>query len=111
MNLVAGEAVAVSGTAGGVGTIAVQNAKRSGATVLGIAVPSNDEWLSAHGVIPVNYGDELADRLRAASPTGQVDAFLDLFGGGYVDIAIDDLEIAPDRVVTIIDFARLSVSA
>ena len=56
-----GDTVAVAGAAGGVGTIAVQLAKRAGATVLGIAGPSNDEWLTAHGVVPVNYGDGLAE--------------------------------------------------
>ncbi|MCW2732293.1 MAG: Zn-dependent oxidoreductase, NADPH:quinone reductase, partial [Mycobacterium sp.] len=87
VNLGAGDVVAVSGAAGGVGAIAVQLARRSGATVLGIAGPANDEWLAAHGVTPVNYGDELASRLRAASPTGRIDTFLDLFGGGYVELA------------------------
>jgi NADPH:quinone reductase-like Zn-dependent oxidoreductase len=105
VNLKTGDTVAISGAAGGVGTITVQLAKRSGATVLGIAGPANDDWLSAHGAIPVNYGDDLADRLRAASPTGRVDAFLDLFGGGYVEVAVNELGIAPDRVDTIIDFA------
>ncbi|MGH3643821.1 MAG: NADP-dependent oxidoreductase [Mycobacterium sp.] len=104
VNLAPGDVVAVSGAAGGVGTIVVQLAKRSGATILGIAGPTNDEWLSAHGVLPVNYGDDLSSRLRAASPTGRVDAFLDLFGGGYVQIAVEELGIAPERVDTIIDF-------
>jgi NADPH:quinone reductase-like Zn-dependent oxidoreductase len=103
----AGDVVAVSGAAGGVGTIAVQLAKRTGATVLGVAGPGNDEWLSRHGVTPVNYGDDLATRLRAASPTGRVDAFLDLFGGGYVELAVVDLGVAPERVDTIIDFAAV----
>jgi NADPH:quinone reductase-like Zn-dependent oxidoreductase len=105
VNLSPGDVIAVSGAAGGVGAITVQLAKRTGATVLGIAGPSNDEWLSARGVIPVNYGDDLADRLRAASPTGRVDAFLDLFRGGYVALAVNELGIAPDRIDTIIDFA------
>jgi NADPH:quinone reductase-like Zn-dependent oxidoreductase len=63
--------------------------------------------LSAHGAIPVNYGDDLPDRLRAAPPTGRVDAFLDLFGGGYVEAAVDELGVTPDRVDTIIDFAAV----
>lgn len=107
VDLKAGDVVAVSGAAGGVGTITVQLAKRTGATVLGIAGPSNDEWLSAHGVIPVNYGDDLASRLRAAASsgsTGNVDAFIDLFGDGYVALAIDQLGVAPERVDTVIDF-------
>ncbi len=105
VDLAQGDVVAVSGAAGGVGSIAAQLAVDSGATVLGIAGPSNDEWLRAHGVIPVNYGDELAERLRAAAPSGRIDAFLDFFGGGYVELAVDELRVAPDRVDTIIDFA------
>ena len=102
-----GDTVAVAGAAGGVGTIAVQLAKRAGATVLGIAGPSNDDWLTAHGVVPVNYGDGLADRLRDAAPDGQIDAFLDFFGGGYVELAVTELGIDPQRVDTIIDFPAI----
>jgi NADPH:quinone reductase-like Zn-dependent oxidoreductase len=100
-----GDVVAVAGAAGGVGVIAVQLATAAGATVLGIAGPSNDDWLRAHDVTPVNYGDGLAARLRSASPSGRIDAFLDFFGGGYVALAVDELGIAPERVDTIIDFA------
>jgi NADPH:quinone reductase-like Zn-dependent oxidoreductase len=100
-----GETVAVSGAAGGVGTIAVQLAKRAGATVLGIAGPSNDGWLSAHGIVPVNYGDGLANRLRASTREGRVDAFLDFFGGGYVELAVTQLGVPPQRVNSVIDFS------
>ena len=107
VELTPGDTVAIAGAAGGVGAIAVQLAKRTGATVLGIAGPSNDEWLAAHGVIPVNYGDGLAGRLRAAAPDGRVDALLDFFGGGYVELAVTELGIAPQRVDTVIDFPAL----
>ena len=107
VGLTPSDTVAIAGAAGGVGAIAVQLAKRTGATVLGVAGPSNDQWLAAHGVIPVNYGDGLADRLRTAAPDGRVDAFLDFFGGGYVELAITELGIAPDRIDTIIDFPAL----
>lgn len=88
VDLKPGDTVVVSGAVGGVGTIAVQLAKRSGATVIGIAGPANDQWLSAHGVIPVNYSDNLAERLRAVAPGGRIDAFLDFFVGGYVELAV-----------------------
>jgi NADPH:quinone reductase-like Zn-dependent oxidoreductase len=107
VNLTAADTVAVAGAAGGVGTIAVQLAKRTGATVIGIAGPANDGWLTDHGVIPVNYGDKLADRLRDAAPHGRIDAFLDFFGGGYVELAVTELGVAPERVDTIIDFAAV----
>ena len=107
VDLTSDDTVAVAGAAGGVGSIAVQLAKRTGATVLGIAGPSNDEWLTAHGVIPVNYGHDLAGRLRAAAPSGRIDAFLDFFGGGYVELAVTELGVAPDRIDTIIDLPAL----
>lgn len=102
-----GDTVAIAGAAGGVGTIAVQLAKRAGATVLGIAGPDNDDWLTRHGAVPVNYGDDLTARLRAASPSGRVDALLDFFGGGYVKLAVEELGVAPERVDTIIDFGAI----
>lgn len=95
-----GETVAVSAAAGGVGSIAVQLLTRHGARVLGIAGPGNAEWLRAHGVTPVVYGDGLADRLREAAPDG-IDAFIDLFGPDYVQLAVD-LGVAPQRINTII---------
>ena len=104
MHLVHSDTVAIAGAAGGVGSIAVQLARRAGAMVLGIAGPSNDAWLADHGAVPVNYGDDLPARLRAASPSGRIDSLLDFFGGGYVAMAVEDLEIPPDRVDTIADF-------
>ena len=98
------DTVAIAGAAGGVGSIAVQLARRTGATVLGIAGPSNDAWLADHGAVPVNYGDDLPARLRAAAQSGRVDALLDFFGGGYVAMAVEDLGVPRDRVDTIADF-------
>jgi NADPH:quinone reductase-like Zn-dependent oxidoreductase len=45
VSLKPGDAVAVSGAAGGVGSIAVQLARRAGAEVIGIAGPANHDWL------------------------------------------------------------------
>jgi len=99
----AGDAVVVSGAAGGVGSIAVQLARNAGAKVIGLAGNANHKWLADHGVIPVTYGDGVEDRIRAASG-GKVDAFVDTFGGGYVELALK-LSVAPNRIDTIIDFA------
>jgi NADPH:quinone reductase-like Zn-dependent oxidoreductase len=107
VHLTSGDTVAIAGAAGGVGSIAVQLAKRTGATVLGIAGPANDAWLSDRGAIPVNYGDNLPDRLRAGAPSGHVDALLDFFGGGYVAMAVEDLGISTDRIDTITDFGAV----
>lgn len=97
-----GDTVVVSGAAGGVGSIAVQLAAGAGATVIGLASEAHHGWLSGHGVIPVTYGEGVADRIRAASG-GKVDALLDTQGGGYVEIALE-LGVRPERIDTITDF-------
>jgi NADPH:quinone reductase-like Zn-dependent oxidoreductase len=97
------DTVVVSGAAGGVGVLAVQLARREGADVLGIASEANADWLAEHGIRPVAYGEGLADRLHAAAPGG-MDAWLDLYGDGYVDLAVS-LGVPVERIVTIIDFA------
>ncbi|MDQ6804536.1 MAG: NADP-dependent oxidoreductase, partial [Actinomycetota bacterium] len=53
----AGETVVVSAAAGGVGSVAVQLARRTGATVIGLASQRNHDWLRAHDIIPVTYGE------------------------------------------------------
>lgn len=98
-----GETVVVAGATGGVGSVAVQLARRTGADVLGIAGPTNYDWLAGHGVEPVAYGEDLADRLRAA----KTDALVDAHGGGYVRLAVD-LGVPPDRINTVVDFPAVA---
>ncbi|MGH9216856.1 MAG: NADP-dependent oxidoreductase [Acidimicrobiales bacterium] len=97
-----GDTVIVSAAAGGVGTIAVQLAHFAGATVLGLASPPHHGWLRDHGIVPVDYGDGVEERIRDVAG-GRMDAFVDTFGGGYVDLAIS-LGIAPERIDTIVDW-------
>jgi NADPH:quinone reductase-like Zn-dependent oxidoreductase len=98
----ADDTLVVSGAAGGVGTIAVQLARLAGATVLGLASPSHHDWLRDHGIVPVDYGDGVEQRIRDASG-GRVDAFIDTFGSGYVDLAVS-LGVVPERIDTIVDW-------
>jgi len=104
VDLKPGDTVVVVGAAGGVGSLAVQLAKRKGATVIGLAGPSNHDWLTRHGVIPVAYGEGVADRIRAAAAPASVDAFLDTYGGDYVELALNDLKVAPERIDTVVRF-------
>ena len=97
-----GDTVVVSGAAGGVGTLVVQLAVAEGANVIGIAGPSNQDWLAAHGVTPVEYGEDLAERVRKAAG-GAVDAFVDTYGADYVELALE-LGVDKDRINTIINF-------
>ena len=98
-----GDVVAVSGAAGGVGSLAVQFARRTGARVVGIASDDSTPFLHSVGVEQVAYGTDLAQRLRGVAPKG-LNAFIDLFGGGYVELAVT-LGVPRERVNTIIDFA------
>lgn len=96
------DTVVVSGAAGGVGSLAVQLARRRGATVIGLASERNHAWLKERGVVPVAYGEGVAERIREASG-GNVDAFIDTFGDGYVDLAVE-LGVRPERINTIRDW-------
>lgn len=98
-----GDTVVVSGAAGGVGSLTVQLARRAGAAVVGLASPANHDWLRDHGVIPVTYGDGVADRIRAAAPSTP-SAFIDTYGEDYVELALNELGIPAERVDTIVRF-------
>jgi NADPH:quinone reductase-like Zn-dependent oxidoreductase len=94
-----GDTVVVSAAAGGVGAILCQLLRVRGAEVIGIASDSNRGWLESKGVTPVAYGDGLADRVRATAPDG-VDAFIDLFGPEYLELAVE-LGVPTERIDTI----------
>ncbi len=80
VELTEGETVLIHGAAGGVGSLAVQLAVARGARVIGTASKINHDFLAGLGAEPVEYGDGLADRVRALAPDG-VDAVADFVGG------------------------------
>ena len=73
--------------------------------MIGLASRANHEWLAGHGVIPVAYGDGVADRIRQAA--GKVDAFIDTFGSDYVQLALQ-LGVQPSRIDTIANFGAVA---
>ncbi len=103
--LTPGETVAVSAAAGGAGSLAVQLARRTGATVIGLAGEHNHDWLRSHGVVPVVYGEGQAVRLRQAA-AGGLDAFIDTFGHGYAQLALE-VGVPKGRITTIADFRAM----
>jgi len=102
VSLQPGETVVVSAAAGGVGSLAVQLARNAGASVIGLASEDHHAWLSGHGATPLSYGEGVAQRIRTASG-GRIDAFIDAFGAGYVELALE-LGARPERVNTIANF-------
>jgi NADPH:quinone reductase-like Zn-dependent oxidoreductase len=103
VSLSEGDTVVVAGAAGGVGSLTVQLAREAGARVIGLAGEQNHAWLSGLGMIPVTYGGRVQERIREATG-GAPDAFIDTFGGDYVDLALR-LGVRPQRVNTIVNFA------
>lgn len=99
-----GDTVVVSAAAGGVGTLTVQLLKVKGANVVGLASEDHHDWLRAKGVTPVTYGEGVAQRILEATPDG-IDAFIDLFGPEYVDLALE-LDVPAEKIETIIAFER-----
>lgn len=98
-----GETILVTAAAGGTGIFTSQLAVRAGARVIGVASERNHEWLRGRGVEPIAHGDGFRERLLAATD-GKVDGLIDLFGGGYVALALE-LGVPSERINTIIDFA------
>lgn len=99
----AGGIVVVSGASGGVGFVSAQLARRAGAAVIGLSSPSNAEWLQAHGIRAVAYGNGQEQRIRAAADGQQIGAFIDAVGTGYVDLALA-LGLSKERINTVVDF-------
>ncbi len=99
-----GDTVVVSAAAGGVGTITVQLLKVKGANVVGLASESHHEWLHEKGVTPVTYGEGQMQRILEATPAG-IDAFIDLFGPDYVELAVE-LDVPPEKIETIIAYEK-----
>jgi NADPH:quinone reductase-like Zn-dependent oxidoreductase len=104
VDISAGDTVVVSGAAGGVGTLTVQLLKVNGANVVGLASEDHHDWLRAKGVTPVTYGEGVMQRILEATPDG-IDAFIDLYGPEYVELAVD-LDVPPEKIETIIAFAK-----
>jgi NADPH:quinone reductase-like Zn-dependent oxidoreductase len=98
-----GETLLIHAAAGSVGTIAVQQAVLQGLTVIGTASPANHEYLRSLGAVPVEYGDGLVERVRAAAPGG-VDAALDAAGRGAMAASVE-LVADRGRIGTIVDDA------
>lgn len=92
----ASDTVFVSGAAGGVGVLAAQFARATGARVIGSAGPANHDFLSGLGIVPVAYGPGLADRLAALAPDG-IDAALSTRDAEEVQ-ALIGLGVPADRI-------------
>jgi NADPH:quinone reductase-like Zn-dependent oxidoreductase len=103
----ANEVVVIAGAGGGVGVFSVQLAVRTGARVIALASEGHHAWLRERGAVPVSYGHGVGERIKAATGGVPLKAFIDLVGGGYVELALE-LGIAKDRIDTIVDFPSVA---
>ncbi|MBB3655672.1 NADPH:quinone reductase-like Zn-dependent oxidoreductase [Rhizobium sp. BK650] len=103
LDVKAGEALLVSGAAGGIGSAVIQLARVRGITTIGTASPQKHDYLKDLGAIPTAYGLGLAQRIRQLAPNG-IDAALDVAGSGIIPelIAITG---DPARVLSVADFS------
>ncbi|MFJ7178074.1 NADP-dependent oxidoreductase [Streptomyces massasporeus] len=97
----AGQTLLIHGAAGSVGVIAVQLAAARGITVIGTAGERNLERVTGLGATAVRYGDDWAERVKAAAPGG-VDFVFDTSGAG---VLADSVALTGDagKVITIAD--------
>lgn len=98
-HLTADDTVLVSAAAGGVGVLVCQLALLAGATVIGTAGPANHGFLRGLGVVPVDYGPGLVERVRDAAPRG-VTVVFDHHGAETIEAGIA-LGVARERINTI----------
>jgi NADPH2:quinone reductase len=99
-----GDTVVVSAAAGGVGAITVQLLQVRGAKVVGLASEDHHDWLRKKGVTPLTYGEGVLERVLEATPQG-IDAFIDLYGPEYVELAVE-LDVPPEKIETIIAWEK-----
>lgn len=92
------DVIVVSAAAGSVGHLECQLLHLAGSRVLGIAGEENHDYLRSIGVVPVGYGDGLAERIRQAAQERPITALIDNYGD-YAALAAA-LDVRPPRFVS-----------
>lgn len=83
-----GQAILVTGAAGGIGTAIVQLGRLLRLRMYGVDIPAKHRWLVEHGVVPLDtQRDDVVKALRRLEPAG-VDAVLDGAGGDWADAGL-----------------------
>ncbi|WP_353815785.1 NADP-dependent oxidoreductase [Agromyces sp. SYSU T00266] len=104
LNLGSGDLVVVTAAAGGIGCLAAQLARARGAEVIGTTAESRFDFVRQFGIEPLDYGPDLAARVRALTDR-PVTAFLDFLGGQAAEAA--ELGVPTSRVFTTTDWAAV----
>lgn len=104
-----GQALLVSGAAGGVGSAVLQIAADRGIHVIGTASAKNQDYLRSLGAVATTYGPGLVDRVREIAPDG-IDAALDIAGSGVIPELIT-VTGDPGKVLSIADFSAPELGA
>ena len=95
------DTVLVSAAAGGVGILAAQIARRTGARVVAVASRPHHEELRSLDVVPVAYGRGIKESISKVAPSG-VTAVLDCHGAEYVELGLR-LGVSASRINSVAD--------
>jgi NADPH:quinone reductase-like Zn-dependent oxidoreductase len=106
LGLPAGATLLITGVGGGVGVAAAQIARLGGVRVIGTASSGKRDFVESLGVIYVEPGPDVADRVRAAAPGG-VDAIYDMVGGTALE-AVAGLLTDRSKLITAADRATVA---
>ncbi len=101
VGLTAGETVLLHGGAGGIGTFAIQYAKAIGARVL-VTAGNADKLALCRGLgaeVAIDYHDDWAAAVRAATSGRGADVILDVIGAKYLETNVDTLAMDGRLVV------------
>ncbi|MBX3099558.1 MAG: NADP-dependent oxidoreductase [Salinibacterium sp.] len=105
-----GETVLLGGAAGAVGIVYAQLAIARGARVIGTASVGKHDFLRSIGVVPIQYGEGLIDRVEAVSKTlgeGRITAVQDNHGREALDVGVA-LGVPRDRISGIAGYGAIA---
>ncbi|GIF20924.1 NADPH:quinone reductase-like Zn-dependent oxidoreductase [Actinoplanes tereljensis] len=106
LDLPPGSTLLIIGVGGGVGVGAAQIARLHEINVIGTASAAKKDFVELLEAVPVEYGEGVADRVRAAAPEG-IDAILDLIGGPELE---ELAELLDDRTKLVSAADRATVA-
>ena len=103
-SLAPGSTIVISAAGGNVGFVAAQLARKQGLKVIGVASALQEQRLNSLGVIRVDPGPGLVQRILAVAPEG-IDCVLDHSGAETIEASLE-LGVPRDRINSVSGYAE-----